>query len=313
MQPYTFAMIFLCSLLPQILLADTVHPSAGQSWAGQIRHIKVKQNIQITDIAEKESIGLDAITAANPGTHLARLKAGTQLMLPTMYLLPSIQKGIVINLPEKRLYYFQSPNTVHVFPVAIGKVHRISPLGTFTITEKRYQPIWTVPASILKEEHNKGNHIPPIFPPGPENPLGNHAMRLSHGSILIHGTNFAPGVGKRSTTGCFSMYPNDIAALYEMVPTGTSVTIINEPIKTSHSPYGILIETHPTLAQTSNHSFRSPTQSEIKANVESILQRYPQLDPVALTSIFTQNMGVPIPAEKKHASRIHSSRSTPRR
>ena len=108
------------------------------------------------------------------------------------------------------------------------------------------------------------------------------------------------------------MYPNDVAALYEMTPVGTPVTVINEPIKIARTPDGLFVESHPTLAQTSNNSFRAPTSSEIKANVAIIQERYPHTDPIALYELFSQNMGVPIPIEKQYASRIHSTRSSPR-
>lgn len=311
---YVHALLFilLWSLPIKPIFADTAYIQPGESWGGSLKHVRVKRNQPILSLAETESVGFDALAAANPGASLSHVKPGTQLLLPTMYLLPSVQKGIVINLPEKRLYYFQAKDVVHIFPVAIGKVQRNNARGVFSITDKRFKPIWTVPASVLKEEREKGNIIPPVFPAGPANPLGNHAMRLSHGSILIHGTNNISGVGRRSTSGCYSMYPNDVATLFEMVPVGTPVTVIDEPIKIARTPKGIYIESHPTLNQTSNHSFRSPTSSEIKANVAYIQDRYPNINTIALYSLFSQNMGVPIPIEKPYGNKVSKTRSTPR-
>lgn len=294
--------------------AESFEIHRSQSWVGSLQFVQVNQGDRVTEMAERYSVGLDALAAANPHVPLQHLKAGTQLMLPKMCILPSVRQGIVINIPEKRLYYFQSPEVVHIFPVAVGRVHHDSRLGQFVISEKRYQPQWNVPASILKEEHQKGNKIPAVFPTGPENPLGSHAMRLSGGSILIHGTNFPPGVGKRSTTGCFSMFPNDIAALYEMVPMGTPVTVINQPIKVAKTPEGWLIESHPTSAQTSNHGIRPPTETEIASNVSWVQTQYAIGQTLALYDLFSHNMGVPLPiGSYDHVASVSVPRSAPRR
>ena len=289
------------------ILADALQMTPEQSIYGSIHHVKVHKGQAFIDIAEQYGIGVDALEAANPHVPVKHLKAGTQLLLPTMYILPSIRDGIVINLPEKRLYYF-SKNTVYIFPVAIGRVHHESSVGLFSITEKRYLPIWTVPASVLKEERAKGNYLPAVFQNGPENPLGDYAMRLSHGSTLIHSTNFTPSIGKRSTSGCFSMYHKDIEKLFSLVSKGTKVTVINEPIKIATTASGIYIESHPTLQQTNNHGFRQPSASEIHYNIAYYEKKFPQVNPLDLYAVFSENMGVPLPMEKTHATRIHKTR-----
>src|SRR5690606_24552912 len=74
-----------------------------------------------------------------------------------------------------------------------------------------------------------GEELKPVIGPGPDNPLGRHAMYLGWPSYLIHGTNKPAGVGLRSSHGCIRLYPEDIALLFDMVPIGTPVRVVNEP------------------------------------------------------------------------------------
>ena len=133
-----------------------------------------------------------------------------------------------------RLFYFPEPREgeapeVITHPIGIGREGWQTPEGYSTITRKVVQPTWTVPASVLREYAEKGEPLDPVVPPGPDNPLGSHAMRLSLPSYLIHGTNKSYGVGMRVSHGCVRLYPEDIARLFPQVPVGTEVHIINEP------------------------------------------------------------------------------------
>jgi L,D-transpeptidase ErfK/SrfK len=86
-----------------------------------------------------------------------------------------------------------------------------------------------------------------VVPPGPDNPLGAFAMRLSIPGYLIHSTNKPYGVGMRVTHGCVRMYPEDIAALFDEIPTGTPVQIVNQPIKLGWLAGSLFLELHPPL------------------------------------------------------------------
>ena len=299
-------------IISPLLFARSYHVNPGEKVMGSITHAPIKKGQHNIDVAEHYDIGFDNLIAANPHIPTHKIRPGTQFLLPTEYILPNVRTGVVINLPEKRLYYFDNQQQVHIFPVAIGRLHHNSMPGVFKITEKRANPTWHVPVSVLKEEKLKGNHLPAVMEPGPENPLGNHAIRLSHGPILIHGTNFPPSIGKRSTSGCFGMYPDDIEKLFSILPNNTPVTVINEPIKIAHTPEGIYIESHPTLAQTNNHGFRKPSRHEILENIDYVLKNHPHADPLALYAIFSQNMGIPILLGKHHAHHLRNPRRTHR-
>jgi L,D-transpeptidase ErfK/SrfK len=133
------------------------------------------------------------------------------------------------------MFYFPKPGkdgkrVVHTYPLGIGKVGWATPAGTTKIVSKRKDPYWIPPPSVRKEHAEEGDPLPARVPPGPDNPLGNRAMNLGWPSYLIHGTNKPAGVGLRASHGCIRMYPEDVVALFDMVPVGTKVTVVNQPI-----------------------------------------------------------------------------------
>ncbi|WP_409307026.1 L,D-transpeptidase family protein [Pectobacterium sp. B1J-3] len=209
----------------------------------------------LEDIAAKFKIGLLGMLEANPGTDPYLPKAGSTLTIPTQMLLPDTpREGIVVNLAELRLYYYpKGKNTVIVYPIGIGQLGRNTPLMTTTIRDKRENPTWTPTANIRKHYlEEQGITLPAVVPAGPDNPMGLHALRLAaHGGVyLLHGTNANFGIGMRVSSGCIRLRPDDIKALFDNVPVGTRVQIVNDAIKTSVEPDGKrYVEVHQPLSK----------------------------------------------------------------
>ena len=114
---------------------------------------------------------------------------------------------------------------------------------------KQKDPTWFPPQSVRKEHAEAGDPLPPSVPPGPDNPLGAFAMRLAagKGTYLIHGTNNPIAVGLAVTHGCIRMYPDDVAELFPLIPVGTPVRLINEPVKVAWVDGELLLEAHPPV------------------------------------------------------------------
>src|SRR3954466_15345937 len=192
----------------------------------------------LPDLARRYSLGYEEIQRANPGVDLWLPGEGTPIVIPGQRLLPpGPHEGIVVNLPEHRLYYYpkvkkgETPYVI-TYPVSIGKMDWSTPLGRTRVVDKRKNPTWTPPESVRKEHEERGDPLPAIVKAGPDNPLGAYAMRLDiPGAYLIHGTNNPIAVGMAITHGCIRMYPEDIEALFPKVPVGTPVWLINEPVK----------------------------------------------------------------------------------
>jgi L,D-transpeptidase ErfK/SrfK len=160
----------------------------------------------------------------------------------------------VVNLPEHRLYYYPKPKkneqpVVITYPVSIGKMDWSTPLGQTSVIAKIKHPSWYPPESIRKEHAERGDPLPKVVKPGPDNPLGDYAMRLAagEGTYMIHGTNNPMAVGMAITHGCIRMYPEDVAALFPLIPTGTKVWLINEPVKVAYVDGQLLLEAHPPV------------------------------------------------------------------
>jgi L,D-transpeptidase ErfK/SrfK len=209
----------------------------------------------LPDLARRYSLGYEEIQRANPGVDLWLPGEGTPIVIPGQRLLPpGPHEGIVVNLPEHRLYYYpkvkkgETPYVI-TYPVSIGKMDWSTPLGRTTVIDKRKNPTWTPPESVRKEHAERGDPLPTIVKAGPDNPLGAYMMRLNihPGAYLIHGTNNPIAVGMAITHGCIRMYPEDIEALFPKVPVGTAVWLINEPVKVARVDGEVWLEVHPPV------------------------------------------------------------------
>lgn len=209
-------------------------------------------------IAADFKIGLLGMLEANPGADPYLPTPGSQLIIPTQMLLPDTpREGVVINLAELRLYYYpKGKNTVIVYPIGIGQLGRNTPMMTTSISQKIPNPTWTPTANIRKHYlEEQGITLPAVVPAGPENPMGQFALRLAagRGEYLIHGTNANFGIGMRVSSGCIRLRPDDIEALFRQIPQGTRVQIVNEPIKFSVEPDGKrYMEVHQPLSKSDN-------------------------------------------------------------
>jgi L,D-transpeptidase ErfK/SrfK len=211
----------------------------------------------LLDIARNFDLGFSEMTLPYKDLDPWVLPPGLKLTIPTSWVLPEGKwDGIVINIPEMRLYLFlKKISMVKTFPIGIGVTENITPVGRFYVKEKRVSPTWHIPIS-LREKYGGRKSIPP----GPENPLGSHWMGLSITGYGIHGTNFPWAVGRLVTHGCIRLYPEDILHLYPIVPIGTPVKIIYEPVKIGFKERRIFIE----VCEDIYHRIPDPFQFTLK-------------------------------------------------
>lgn len=209
----------------------------AQDVVGVLQKTVASAEDTLPDIARRFNLGYEEIVRANPGVDPWLPGAGLEIALPTRFILPNApREGVVINVPAMRLFYYPArakkddPVTVFTYPIGVGRVGWATPEGSTKIIKRTLDPTWTVPASILKEHLEIGDELPPVVPPGPDNPLGRHSFTLGWPSYLIHGTNKPYGVGMRSSHGCIRLYPEDMEHLFDAVPIGTRVRVVNQPL-----------------------------------------------------------------------------------
>ncbi|WP_321149309.1 L,D-transpeptidase family protein [Aeromonas jandaei] len=274
-------------------------PPAGSRLIGDLEDYIIQQDEYLELVGKHTQIGFLALLEANPGVDPYLPKPGTRLTLPTQMLLPDVpREGIVINLPELRLYYFpKGKQEVIVLPIGIGDIGRETPEMTTTIIEKTPDPSW-VPGPMVRKSwlEQQGITLPAVVPPGPDNPLGKFAMRLGYGKrdYLIHGTNKDFGVGLRVSAGCIRLRPDDIEALFKMVPIGTPVRVINQPVKVAIEPDGRRwLEVHSPLSRT-EEEMEQGAPLVLTPEVEQFIAA-PEVEQSAVAETLTLKNGLPKP------------------
>jgi L,D-transpeptidase ErfK/SrfK len=211
---------------------------------GRERSATIKSRETLHDVAFTHRLGYLAVERANPGVDPWIPAAGTVVTLPTRYILPDTEEeGLVINLPEMRLYDYTVKFGPQVFAVAIGDEADRSMIGEFVVGAKRSEPAWNVPKSIREEKPD----LPAVVPPGPDNPLGSRWITIGRTSYGIHGTNVRWSIGREATHGCVRLYEDEIQRLYGRVREGTRIQIVYQPVKWGRDHEHLYVEVHPDL------------------------------------------------------------------
>jgi len=302
---------FFCRLLPAVLLFQFGYagavgyplPAAGNDLVGEIQLVKASRSETLLDIARIHDVGQEEIRLANPGVDRWLPAEGAPVIIPSHYILPDARhRGLVLNLPEMRIFHFGPPvrdtqPVLHTYPVSVGRMDWKTPLGESTIIRKQRNPSWRPPRSVRQEAAAEGESVPELVPPGPDNPLGEYALRLGLPGYLIHGTNKPYGVGMRVTHGCVRLLPEDISELFDRVPVGTPVQIVNQPVKTGWQDGMLYVEVHPPLDEDA-----TPREDLMRYTLERVyieLQKHPVvLDGRALRQAVKEMHGVPVAVSK---------------
>ncbi len=251
----------------------------------------------LLDIARRFDLGQNEILHLNPTVDRWLPRAGTKIQLQSERLLPNTPRtGLVLNLPEFRLYYYPkvekgTPPFVITHPISIGRQDWETPLGKTQIIAKKENPTWTPPESIKKEHAEKGEPLPDVVPAGPDNPLGLFAIRLGIPGYLIHSTNKPYGVGMQVSHGCIRMYPEDIATLFPIIKVGTPVTIVNQAVKVGWYQNALFIEVHPPLETHQSDNVLDMALDLIELANAGVL---PVLNGAALNQALREKTGLPI-------------------
>ncbi len=212
------------------------------SFIGEMDTVRAKFEDTLMELGRTHNLGYVEMVAANPGIDVLLPGAGTKIILPKKHLLPDApQVGLVINLAEMRMYDFVTdPENPKTYPLGIGREGLNTPLGVTKIVRKKDGPSWRPTPRMRKEDPT----LPAVVPPGEDNPLGTHALYLGWPQYLIHGTHKPLGVGRRVSSGCIRMYPEDIIKVFENIPVDTTVNVIKQPIKLGWIDDMLYLEAH---------------------------------------------------------------------
>ena len=229
-------------------------PPAGSRLVGSSQVITVPDHntLPLEAFAAQYGQGLSNMLEANPGVDPFLPKSGTRLVIPQQLILPdTVREGIVVNVAEMRLYYYPpGSNTVEVLPIGIGQAGRETPRNWVTAVErKQVGPTWSPTPNTRRAYAAEGKTLPAFVPAGPDNPMGLYAIYIGR-LYAIHGTNSNFGIGLRVSQGCIRLRNNDIKYLFDNVPVGTRVQLIDRPVKVTTERDGSRwVEVHEPLSR----------------------------------------------------------------
>jgi len=272
---------------------------------GVLQKTIVGKEDTLSDIARRFDVGYEDMVRANPGVDPWLPGVGREVIVPSQFILPNApRKGVVINVAAMRLYYFpprkpDEKQVVYTYPIGIGRVGWATPEGATKVMRKQKDPVWRPPASVRKEHAENDDPLPALVPAGPDNPLGNRAMYLGWPSYLIHGTNKPYGVGLRSSHGCIRLYPEDIEKLFEDVPVGMSVQVVNQPFTFGWQGSALYLQAYDILEDDP----RDWKKAQKKLLSRSLAQRIQQelksqartVDWEAIAQLSHDPRGIPVP------------------
>jgi len=267
----------------------------GDDVVGRLAVISLEKGDTLPDIARHFGLGINAISAANPGVDVWVPEAGERIMLPLNFILPDTpRKGIVVNLATMRLFQFKGDSNslvVSTYPVGVGTKERPTPTGQMHVARKATRPTWHVPASIAEDHKRKGDPLPAEVPPGPQNPLGEYALYLSKAGYLVHGTNKPASIGLKATNGCLRLYPENVKMLYDDTPVNTPVVIVNQPYLIGQRNGILYMEAHIPLEGSGTIELE-----KIYAKLRDIEKKSARtLDWKKVEAVQTKAQGIPVP------------------
>jgi L,D-transpeptidase ErfK/SrfK len=283
--------LFLPILIPLSVANGAMYqmPDSGNDIIGHNEIIHIKAYDTIDKLAQEYEVSYHELLEANPGINPKKLSIGTPLLIPLQFILPQYRQGIVINIPELRLYYF-IPNGKYVFttPVGLGRSSWRTPTMTTKIIKKEMYPAWHAPKSIIEYAAKNGHQIPEEIPSGdPENPLGKYALHLGGEAYLIHGNNDQSSVGKYYSSGCIRLYNKAIETLYPLIAVGTIVHITHQDNKIGWLDGKLYLESH--LAVNSNES-----NQDVQTQIQKVIYQHSiNIDWNQVNLITEEKLGIP--------------------
>lgn len=287
------------SLVSVPAMAAVYTLKGNDSVIGEVKTVQAEFSDTLLDIGRRNGFGYLDLKLLNPDIDTWMPGEGTEVLLPGKFVLPNVPRnGIVLNIPEMRLYYFPESRPgeeqqVITYPLGIGREGWKTPYVKTRVIEKKKDPAWYPPESIRKEHEEMGDPLPRIVKAGPDNPLGAYAMRLGITSYLIHGTNKPYGVGMRVSHGCIRLYPEHIEDLFGRVKIGTSVNIINQPYKIGELDGVIYLEVHPHLDEDNEHFAQNSLTEVVKYIITTTRENSYRIDWDLVKQVVAESKGIP--------------------
>ena len=245
-------------------------PAGRDDIIGTLTTYRIEKGDTLLDVGRWFGLSAKEISDANGHMDWWLPPPGRVVVLPTAHILPAgSHAGIILNVPEMRIYYyfpspayahthhrkgkltaiaFHQPHVIYTFPVGLGRFDWKTPLGVWRVTAKVKDPTWVLPEDIYQEHLERDGEADHVVPGGdPDNPLGHYKLDLSIPEYGLHGTNVPWGIGMTVSHGCVRLFPEDIERLYSKTPVGTPGEFVYQPVKFGWRGDALYVEVHDDL------------------------------------------------------------------
>ncbi len=243
----------------------------------------------LSSIARRHGVPVAFLMRANHLDNPDLVRIARLLVVPSRMILPAApENGLVVNLPEYRLFLFRAGRLAAIYPVGIGRTDWQTPLGSFRVTSRVRNPSWRMTENIARRENNGRREI---VPPGPDNPLGDYWVGTSIESTGLHGTNQPASIGLAMSHGCVRLAPGQVGLFFNQVKVGDPGEFIYEPVKAAAWGGRVLVEAHPDI-----YGLRPDYAALARERLER-LGLWPRVNPERLRRVLEERRGVPTPVE----------------
>jgi L,D-transpeptidase ErfK/SrfK len=265
---------FICSILLVAMskTPSTAAPAPSGLLVGREFTYSMRPGDSLASVGSRFGVDPPVLGRQNGLSMRATIPVGRVLRVDNRHIVPAIlEDGILINVPQRLLFYFESGSLVAWYPVGMGRADWQTPRGHFFIATKEEDPVWDVPRSIQEEMRREGKKVETHVPPGPRNPLGAYWMGLTPSSCGIHGTTAPTSVYRFQTHGCIRLHADDVADLFPRVSIGTPVEVVYRPVLTAHLEDGSLwVESHPDVYRADKQPLKILDELEIATGYRTL-------------------------------------------
>jgi L,D-transpeptidase ErfK/SrfK len=209
----------------------------------------VQRGDSLTGIGARFAVSAESLAARNGLSARRKLSPGQVLRVDNRHIVPAVlENGILINVPQRLLFYFEDGRLASWYPVSLGQPGSWqTPTGSYRVVTKERDPVWDVPVSIQREMRRKGERVREKVGPGPDNPLGEYWLGLSLTCCGIHSTNAPQSIYTFQTHGCIRLAPEDAVDLFSRVSVGAPVEIVYETVLLARDRREVFVEVHPDV------------------------------------------------------------------
>lgn len=297
--------VFILSFHVSEVRADTsvvVPKVKPRTYIGAFYHYKTTKEDTLLDIARQFDLGFVEMIAANPHLDPWIPGEGESVLIPAMHILPDApHKGIVVNIGDMRLYVFDEVgHIVKSYPIGVGKEGLNTPLGSTQIIKKTEGP-WWYPTQRMRSEDPT---LKSVVKQGEDNPLGTHILYLGWPTYAIHGTNKPWGIGRRVSSGCIRMYPEDIVQMYDLARVKEDVHVVDQRYKAAWIAGGLYLEVHPSKQQSAELEYEENPRYEFPEGITRYVldvagDKADQIDWAVVKEVVLHHTGYPVRIDKE--------------